>query len=40
MDAANREIVAAHAIGATIDRFEDIYTQVLGREAVPARRAA
>jgi phosphatidylinositol alpha 1,6-mannosyltransferase len=40
MGAASREMVAAHAIEATLDRFEGIYAQVLGREAVPARRAA
>jgi phosphatidylinositol alpha 1,6-mannosyltransferase len=40
MGAASREIVAAHAIDTTLDRFEDIYTQVLGREPVGVRRAA
>jgi phosphatidylinositol alpha 1,6-mannosyltransferase len=40
MGAASREIVAAHGSEATLDRFEGIYAQVLGREAVAARRAA
>jgi phosphatidylinositol alpha 1,6-mannosyltransferase len=40
MGAASRDIVAAHAIDATLDRFEDIYAQVLGREQVGARQAA
>jgi phosphatidylinositol alpha 1,6-mannosyltransferase len=40
MGAASREIVAAHAIEATLDRFEGIYAQVLGRETVGVRRAA
>jgi glycosyltransferase involved in cell wall biosynthesis len=40
MGAASREIVAAHAIDTTLDRFEGIYTQVLGREPVGVRRAA
>jgi phosphatidylinositol alpha 1,6-mannosyltransferase len=40
MGAASREIVAAHGSEATLDRFEGIYAQVLGREAVGARRAA
>ncbi|TWF82484.1 glycosyltransferase involved in cell wall biosynthesis [Pseudonocardia hierapolitana] len=40
MGTASREIVAAHGSEATLDRFEGIYAQVLGREAVAARRAA
>jgi glycosyltransferase involved in cell wall biosynthesis len=40
MGAASREIVAAHAIDATLDRFEGIYAQVLGRQPVAAGRAA
>ena len=40
MGAASREIVAAHGSEATLDRFEGIYAQVLGRVPVEARRAA
>lgn len=40
MGAASREIVSAHAIGTTLDRFEGIYEQVLGRDRVAAQRAA
>jgi glycosyltransferase involved in cell wall biosynthesis len=40
MGAASREIVAAHAIDATLDRFEGIYAQVLGRQEVSVGRAA
>jgi glycosyltransferase involved in cell wall biosynthesis len=40
MGAASRELVAAHGAEATLDRFEGIYAQVLGREAVATRRAA
>ncbi len=40
MGAASREIVAAHGAEATLDRFEGIYEQVLGRVPVEARRAA
>jgi phosphatidylinositol alpha 1,6-mannosyltransferase len=40
MGAASREIVAAHAIDATLDRFEGIYDQVLGRHEVTVGRAA
>ncbi|OZM76312.1 glycosyltransferase [Pseudonocardia sp. MH-G8] len=39
MGAASRDIVSAHAIGATLDRFEGIYDQVLGREQLTARAA-
>jgi len=39
MGATSREIVAAHAIDATLDRFEGIYDQVLGREELTARAA-
>ncbi|MHA6622048.1 glycosyltransferase [Pseudonocardia sp. DLS-67] len=40
MGAASREIVAAHGSEATLDRFEGIYAQALGREPVGMRRAA
>lgn len=40
MGAASQEIVAAHAIEATLDRFEGIYAQVLGREREDVQRAA
>jgi glycosyltransferase involved in cell wall biosynthesis len=40
MGAASREIVAAHAIGATLDRFEGIYKQVVGRDQLAVGRAA
>jgi len=40
MGAASSEIVAAHGAEATLDRFEGIYEQVLGRVPVEARRAA
>ncbi len=40
MGAASREIVAAHAIDATLDRFEGIYEQVLGRDQLAVGRAA
>jgi phosphatidylinositol alpha 1,6-mannosyltransferase len=40
MGAASREIVAAHAIDATLDRFEGIYGRVLGRQPVAVHRAA
>jgi phosphatidylinositol alpha 1,6-mannosyltransferase len=40
MGAASREIVAAHSIEATLDRFEGIYAQVVGRDQVAVRRAA
>jgi glycosyltransferase involved in cell wall biosynthesis len=40
MGAVSREIVAEHAIEATLDRFEGIYRQVVGRVEVAERRAA
>ncbi|MFC5234099.1 glycosyltransferase [Pseudonocardia zijingensis] len=40
MGATSREIVAAHGAEATLDRFEGIYEQVLGREPVGMGRAA
>jgi len=40
MGAASREIVAAHGFQATLDRFEGIYAQVLGRQPVGMHRAA
>ena len=41
MGAASREIVAAHAIDATLSRFEDIYEQVVvGRDSMAVGRAA
>jgi glycosyltransferase involved in cell wall biosynthesis len=40
MGSASREIVAAHAIDATLDRFEGIYEQVLGRDQLAVGRAA
>ena len=39
MGAASREIVAEHAIAATLDTFEGVYQRVLGR-AEADRRAA
>ncbi len=40
MGAASREIVAEHAIEATLDTFEGIYEKVLGRDEPAIRRAA
>jgi glycosyltransferase involved in cell wall biosynthesis len=40
MGAASRELVGEHAIGATLDRFEGIYRDVIARTAVTLRRAA
>jgi len=40
MGAASREIVAEHAIGATLARFEDIYRDLLGRGRVRVRSVA
>jgi glycosyltransferase involved in cell wall biosynthesis len=40
MGAASRELVNEHAIGATLDRFEGIYRDVIARTAVTLRRAA
>ena len=40
MGAASRELVGEHAIGATIDRFEGIYLDVIARSGVMLRRAA
>ena len=40
MGTASRELVAEHAIGATLDRFEDIYRAAIARTAVTLRRAA
>jgi glycosyltransferase involved in cell wall biosynthesis len=40
MGAVSREIVAEHAIDATLSTFEDVYLGLLGRSEVPLRRAA
>jgi glycosyltransferase involved in cell wall biosynthesis len=40
MGAASREIVAEHAIEATLDTFEGIYEKILGRDELAMRRAA
>ena len=40
MGAASREIVAEHAIAATLDTFEGIYEKIIGRDELAARRAA
>jgi glycosyltransferase involved in cell wall biosynthesis len=40
MGAASRELVAEHAIGATLDRFEGVYREVIARTGVTLRRAA
>ena len=40
MGAASRELVAEHAIGATLDRFEGIYREAIARTGVTLRRAA
>ncbi|WP_214406643.1 glycosyltransferase [Pseudonocardia lacus] len=40
MGAASREIVAEHAIEATLSTFEDVYLRLLGRTQAPLRRAA
>jgi phosphatidylinositol alpha 1,6-mannosyltransferase len=40
MGTASREIVAEHAIDATLNRFVGIYEQVLGREQATVRRVA
>jgi phosphatidylinositol alpha 1,6-mannosyltransferase len=40
MGAASREIVAEHAIEATLDTFEGIYEKVLGRDELALRRVA
>lgn len=40
MGAVSREIVAEHAIDATLSRFEGIYRRVLGRDELAERRAA
>jgi len=39
MGAASREIVAGHALDATLDRFENVYTEVTGRVATGLRVA-
>jgi hypothetical protein len=39
MGAASREIVAEHAIGATLDTFEGVYRKLLGRGRVLYRAA-
>jgi phosphatidylinositol alpha 1,6-mannosyltransferase len=39
MGAVSREIVAEHAIGATLSTFEDVYQRVVGRAETPLRRA-
>jgi phosphatidylinositol alpha 1,6-mannosyltransferase len=40
MGAASREIVAEHAIGATLERFEGVYAKLLGRDELAVTRAA
>ena len=40
MGAVSRELVAEHAIEATLARFEGIYRQVVGRDELAERRAA
>jgi glycosyltransferase involved in cell wall biosynthesis len=40
MGAASRELVAEHAIGATLDRFEGVYREAIARTGVTLRRAA
>ncbi|MCU1664516.1 MAG: glycosyl transferase group 1, partial [Pseudonocardia sp.] len=40
MGAAGREIVAEHAIGATLSTFEGIYERALGRDRLQVGRAA
>ncbi|HET6260385.1 MAG TPA: glycosyltransferase [Pseudonocardia sp.] len=40
MGAAGREIVAEHAIGATLSTFEGIYERALGRDRLQVERAA
>jgi phosphatidylinositol alpha 1,6-mannosyltransferase len=40
MGAASREIVAEHAIAATLDTFEGIYEKIIGRDELAVRRAA
>lgn len=40
MGAASREMVAEHAIGATLSTFEGIYERVLGRDSRTAQQAA
>ncbi|GAA1283539.1 hypothetical protein GCM10009609_55450 [Pseudonocardia aurantiaca] len=40
MGAVSREIVAEHAIAATLDTFEGIYEKILGRDELAMRRAA
>jgi len=40
MGAASREIVDEHAIGATLDRFEAVYQDVIARRGTVLRRAA
>ncbi|MCO1655917.1 glycosyltransferase [Pseudonocardia humida] len=40
MGAASREIVAEHAIDATLATFESVYLRLLGRAEAPLRRAA
>jgi len=39
MGAASREIVAGHALDATLDRFENVYTEVTGRVTTGLRVA-
>ncbi|GJF05254.1 glycosyltransferase [Pseudonocardia sp. D17] len=39
MGAASREIVAGHALDATLDRFEEVYARAAGRVEVPVRAA-
>jgi glycosyltransferase involved in cell wall biosynthesis len=40
MGAVSREIVAEHAIEATLATFEGVYQRLLGRQVTPLRRAA
>ncbi len=40
MGAASREIVAEHAMGATLGAFEELYLRVLGRDDVVLARVA
>jgi phosphatidylinositol alpha 1,6-mannosyltransferase len=40
MGAASREIVAEHAIEATLATFEGVYQRLVGRQVTPLRRAA
>jgi hypothetical protein len=40
MGAASLDIVAEHAIGATLSTFEAVYERLLGRDRLLLRRAA